>query len=72
MADSKWAFEVIDADEVQSVPRGRKSNIDPTLVDALRSGKAGQAIRIPSEQCDPTSPTTGRRRPVFRPCSAPA
>jgi len=56
MADSKWTFEVIDADEVQSVPRGRKSNIDPTLVDALRSVKAGQAIRIPSEQCDPTSP----------------
>lgn len=52
-----WAFEEIEENEIESVRRGRKSNVDPALIDALRTLKPGKAIRIPSAGLDPTAPT---------------
>jgi hypothetical protein len=51
--NSGWDFEEIDASEVTGVARGRKSNVDPALIDALRGLSAGKAIRIPSQRLDP-------------------
>ena len=50
-----WDFEDIPEDEVRGVPRGRKSNVDPALVEGLRNLTAGRAIRIPSQKLDPTA-----------------
>ena len=51
-----WDFEEIDASDVTGVARGRKSNVDPALVDALRGLSAGRAIRISSQKLDPNAP----------------
>lgn len=56
MAD-EWNFEEIPEDQVRGVPRGRKSNVDPALIEAFRKVKAGKAIRIPSQALDPKSAT---------------
>ena len=56
MANSEWSFEEIDETEIQSVARGRKSNVDPALIEGLRNLKAGKAIRIPSQQLDTKAP----------------
>ena len=56
MASNKsddWAFEEIPEDQIRGVPRGRKSNVDPALVDGLRTLAKGRAIRIPSQALDP-------------------
>jgi hypothetical protein len=50
-----WDFEEIPEDEIQAVRRGRKSNVDPALVDGLRTLTPGRAIRIPSQKLDPTA-----------------
>lgn len=47
---NEWDFEEIEESEIQSVPRGRKSEVDPALVEGLRNLKIGKAIRIPSKQ----------------------
>lgn len=52
---SGWDFEEIGDDEVRGVPRGRKSNVDPALVEGLRRLVKGKAIRIPSQTLDPTA-----------------
>jgi len=49
---NEWDFEEIEESEIQSVPRGRKSEVDPALVEGLRNLKAGKAIRIPSKKLD--------------------
>lgn len=48
-----WDFEEISESEVTGVPRGRKSNVDPELVNGLRTLAKGRAIRIPSQALDP-------------------
>jgi hypothetical protein len=50
-----WDFEEIPEDEIQAVRRGRKSTVDPALVDGLRTLTPGRAIRIPSQKLDPKS-----------------
>jgi hypothetical protein len=56
MAD-EWNFEEIPENEVRGVPRGRKSNVDPALIDAFRKVKPGKAFRIPNQKLDPSAPT---------------
>jgi hypothetical protein len=55
MAKNEWQFEEIDANDVTGTPRGRKSSVDPQLIDAFRGLSAGRAIRIPSQKLDPTA-----------------
>jgi hypothetical protein len=47
-------FEIIDESEIEAVSRGRKSNIDPTLVKALAEMPKGKAIRVKGLALDPT------------------
>lgn len=54
---NEWDFEEIPEDQVVGVPRGRKSNVDPDLVAALRTLKSGRAVRIGALKLDPTSST---------------
>lgn len=49
-------FEIIGDDEVVSVKRGRKSTVDPQLVEALKSLPKGSAVRIKGMACDPKAP----------------
>lgn len=55
MAD--WQFEEISENDVTSVKRGRKSNVDPGLLAALKTLKAGKAIRIVGAKLDPKANT---------------
>lgn len=48
-------FEIIPESEIQKVARGRKSNVDPKLVESLKGLKKGSAARIPKMKCDPKS-----------------
>lgn len=50
MADKK--YQIIDEAELEFVPRGRKSNTDPELVDAMRKLTSGKALAIHSLQVD--------------------
>lgn len=54
MADNK--YQIIDESELEFVQRGRKSNADPELVDALRKLTKGKALALPSEKVDMSSP----------------
>ena len=54
MADKK--YQIIDESALEFVQRGRKSNADPELVDALRKLTKGKALALPSEKVDMTSP----------------
>jgi hypothetical protein len=49
MADK---YQIIDETELEFVPRGRKSNTDLELVDAMRKLTKGKALAIPSLQVD--------------------
>jgi hypothetical protein len=40
------ADEIINADEIEISPRGRKVEIDPTLAAKLAKLKAGQGLRL--------------------------
>jgi hypothetical protein len=50
MADKK--FQIIDEAELEFVPRGRKSNTDTELVDAMRKLTSGKALSVTSLQVD--------------------
>lgn len=50
-------FEFIDASAVEYVRRGRKSNVDPKLIEVLAKLPKGKAIALPSMKQDPTSDT---------------
>lgn len=54
---SDFDFEIIDENDIERVARGRKSNVDPKMVDAFRTLKKGKAARIGSMKLDPTLPT---------------
>lgn len=41
-------FEIIGSDEMETTPRGRKSQASPALVKALRDLRAGSALRLSS------------------------
>ena len=57
MANSNsWDFEIIEANQVTRVSRGRKSNVDPRLIEGLRTLTAGKAVRLPQQALDPKSP----------------
>jgi hypothetical protein len=43
-------FQIIDESALEFVQRGRKSNADPELVDALRKLTKGKALAVPSEK----------------------
>lgn len=49
-------YQIIDESALEFVQRGRKSNADPELVDALRKLTKGKALALPSEKVDMTSP----------------
>lgn len=53
------AFEYVDADSVEFVKRGRKSTIDPTVVQAIAGIPAGKAVMLHILKQDPKSPTYG-------------
>jgi hypothetical protein len=61
MAQSKSTpsndFQIVDADAITFVKRGRKANADPALIDALKTLPAGKAMRIASMQQDPKAAT---------------
>lgn len=48
-------FEFIDANSIEFVKRGRKSNVSPKLVDALSQLTKGKALAIPSMKLDPNA-----------------
>lgn len=48
-------FEIISADQVETVKRGRKANVDPALVTALKTLKAGNVLAVTGLKCDPTA-----------------
>jgi len=50
-------FQIVDADAVTFVKRGRKANADPALIDALKTLPAGKAMRIASMQQNPNAAT---------------
>lgn len=50
MADKK--YQIIDEAELEFVPRGRKSNTDLELVDAMRKLTSGKALSVTSLQVD--------------------
>ena len=50
-------FEIIELTEVEYVRRGRKSNVDPKVVDALTKLPKGKAIALTTMKQDPKSPT---------------
>ena len=48
--------EFLDASEIEFVRRGRKSNIDPDLVNLLARLPKGKAVALNSLRQDPTHP----------------
>lgn len=48
-------YEIISDDEVVAVKRGRKSTVDPKLVETLKSAPSGSYIRATGLKCDPKS-----------------
>lgn len=50
-------FEFIDSSEIEFVRRGRKSNIDPTLVAKLSTLPKGKAVALTSLRQDPKAQT---------------
>ena len=61
-------FEIIELTEVEYVRRGRKSNVDPKVVDALTKLPKGKAIALTTMKQDPKSPTyaTDKARTTFQ------
>lgn len=53
MANANDLFEIIDETEITQVSRGRKSSVDPQLIEGLRRLTKGKAIKIPSQALDP-------------------
>ena len=53
MANANDLFEIIDETEITQVSRGRKSSVDPALIEGLRRLTKGKAIKIPSQALDP-------------------
>lgn len=54
-SDNSNEFEFIDANEIEFVKRGRKSNVDPKLVTMLSQLPKGKAVAIPSMKADPSA-----------------
>lgn len=54
-AGSVMDFEIIDEADIVSVARGRKSQVDPALVNALKGLPTGKAVRITAMKVDPKS-----------------
>lgn len=52
-------FEIIDENEMEFTPRGRKSNVPQALVKALKELKTGTAVRLTDKTfvVSPQSPT---------------
>lgn len=50
-------FQFIDSSDIQYVRRGRKSNIDPTLVAMLAKLPKGKAVALPNLKQDPGADT---------------
>ena len=48
-------FEIIDANEIEAVRRGRKSTVSPELVEALASMPKGKALKVRDDAPDPQS-----------------
>jgi hypothetical protein len=55
--DSNDDFEIIDASSVSFVKRGRKPNLNDSLVQRLRTLPNGQALVLRSLKQDPTAST---------------
>ena len=54
---NEQGFEFIDASAVEYVRRGRKSKVDPKLVEVLGKLPKGKAISLTSMKQDPKSDT---------------
>lgn len=48
-------FEVVNADDIQFVKRGRKSNANPELIEALKNLKKGQALVVRNMTANPNA-----------------
>jgi hypothetical protein len=55
-------FEVVNADDIQFVKRGRKSNANPALIEALKGLKKGQALVVSNMKADPKSENYGTEK----------
>lgn len=55
-------FEIIDEADIVSVSRGRKSQVDPQLVEALSKLPTGKAVRITAMKCDPKAEDFGNQK----------
>lgn len=49
-------FQIIDPNSIQFAKRGRKSVVDPEIIDKLRTMKPGQVARFPKMKIDPSAP----------------
>ena len=54
---NKPTYEIVDAESIQFVKRGRKATLDNELVDALRTLGVGKALILRSLKQDPQAPT---------------
>lgn len=52
-----FGFEIVDTNSVQFAKRGRKSNVDPKLIDALSKLPKGKSLRISNMKLDPKADT---------------
>jgi hypothetical protein len=48
-------FEIIEENEVVFAKRGRKSNVDPEMVDSLKALPQGVRAAVRTLKCDPTT-----------------
>lgn len=50
-------FEVVDSASIEYVKRGRKSNVDPELVNKLKTLPVGKSLTVRKMAQNPDSPT---------------
>lgn len=50
--DDDFSFEIVETNSIQFAKRGRKSNVDPKLVEALSKLPKGKAIKISKMSLD--------------------
>lgn len=55
-------FEVVNANDIQFVKRGRKSNANPALIEALKGLQKGQALVVSNMKADPKSENYGTEK----------
>lgn len=54
---NKPTYEIVDADSIQFVKRGRKATLDQDLIEVLRTLPIGKALVLQSLKQNPQAPT---------------